>query len=193
MTELTKKWNWRYKDSDIAEGKVAQVLEENIHLLPQRGKALELACGLGGNALLLARLGLDTEAWDISDVVINKLRAFVKKSKYALCAEIRDVVADPPEANSFDVIVVSHFLDRSLAPRLISALTPGGLLFYQTFIQDAASQHGPQDSSYRLSTNELLYLFATLNVIVYREEGRVGDISRGFRDEALFVGLQRIS
>jgi SAM-dependent methyltransferase len=158
--------------------------------LPQQGSALELACGLGGNALLLASHGLDTKAWDISDVAINKLQAYVKKMNVALFAEIRDVVVDPPETHSFDVIVVSHFLDRSLAPQLVSALNPGGLLFYQSFIQDAVSLCGPQKTAYRLRSNELLSLFASLKVLVYREEARVGDINRGFRDEALFVGLK---
>lgn len=190
MTGFTKKWNLRYRDRDVPEGKVARVLGENLHLLPRQGKALELACGLGGNALLLASHGLDTKAWDISDVVIKKLRAFVKKVNIELCAEIRDVLVDPPEAQSFDVIVVSHFLDRSLAPQLVSALNLGGLLFYQTFIQDAVSHHGPQDIIYRLRPNELLSLFASLKVLVYREEGKVGDIRRGFRDEAIFVGLK---
>jgi hypothetical protein len=33
-------------------------------------------------------------------------------------------------------------------------------------------------------------LFASLKVLVYREEGKVGDIRRGFRDEAIFIGLK---
>ncbi len=36
---------------------------------------------------------------------------------------------------SFDVIVVSHLLDRTLAPALVAALRPGGLLYYQTSVR----------------------------------------------------------
>jgi 2-polyprenyl-3-methyl-5-hydroxy-6-metoxy-1,4-benzoquinol methylase len=32
--------------------------------------ALDLACGLGANALVLAKQGLTTEAWDISAIFI---------------------------------------------------------------------------------------------------------------------------
>ena len=49
-------------------------LRENIHLLPQiSGNALDLACGMGGNAILLAQESkLTVNAWDISSVAISK-------------------------------------------------------------------------------------------------------------------------
>jgi len=36
---------------------------------------LDLACGLGANALRLAELGLKTEAWDLSPVAVERLNA----------------------------------------------------------------------------------------------------------------------
>jgi tellurite methyltransferase len=83
----------------------------------------------------------------------------------------RDVVTHPPEPHSFDLIVVSRFLDRSLCPAIAQALTAGGLLFYQTWSVDSAS--GPANPAYRLQRNELLHLFAGLQVVFYREEGMV--------------------
>jgi len=38
-----------------------------------------------------------------------------------------------------------------------------------------------------LAENELLHLFADLQIVVYREEGKIGDISQGFRNEALLI------
>jgi hypothetical protein len=52
------------------------VLVEFQHLLPDHGVALDLAAGLGGNALLLAWYGLATHAWDISPVAMERLRGF---------------------------------------------------------------------------------------------------------------------
>ncbi len=40
-------------------GEVAQVLLRNRHLLPEQGRALDLACGRGANALWLAEQGLE--------------------------------------------------------------------------------------------------------------------------------------
>ena len=48
-------------------------LREYAFLLPETGTALDLACGRGGNALLLARRGLQAHAWDISEEAIEHL------------------------------------------------------------------------------------------------------------------------
>ena len=172
----------------ISDGTPSRVLKENVHLLPKTGKALDLACGLGANALLLAEHGLNTSAWDISEVVIDKLQAYAKKLDLVILAQVRDVESYPPADMSFDVIVVSRFLERSLVSYLIQALRPNGLIFYQTFTQDRVYDTGPISPAYRLRPNELLVMFKPLKILVYREEGTVGDVRWGFRDEAMLIG-----
>jgi tellurite methyltransferase len=184
------KWNARYRDSAIEAARPARVLSENLHLLPHAGRALELACGLGANAIALARRGLETLAWDLSDVAIAKLQDYGRTQGLALRAEQRNVEADPPPPKRFDVIVVVHFLARSLAPALAQALRPGGLLYYQTFVREAVGDHGPSNPAYRLAPNELLRLFPGLRVAVYREEGCIGDVRVGFRSEAMMVAMR---
>lgn len=186
----TDKWDTRYRDADPLAARPARVLTENAHLLPTSGHALELACGLGANALWLAKHGLEVSAWDASSVAVAKLVATAREQRLPITAEVRDILANPPPPASCDVIVISHFLERQLAPSITAALRPQGLLFYQTFIREHISAFGPSNPAYRLQQNELLRLFADLIVLVYREEGRVGDITRGFRDEALLVGMK---
>jgi len=191
---IALKWDRRWRDAgqdaDWSRLQPVQVLQENAHLLPTDGKALELACGLGANAQFLARRGLTVSAWDISTVAIAGLAALAAAEALPLQAEVRDVVAEPPAADSFDVIVVSHYLERALAPILVRALRPGGLLFYQTFTVARVSDQGPRNPAFRLRPTELLQLFADLELLVYREEGRVGDTRQGFRDEAMLVGMK---
>lgn len=184
---LQQKWNCRYA---VAEGELraAQVLQENCHLLPTTGVALDLACGRGGNALLLAQMGLSVQAWDASSVAITALQSRAQAENLPLQAVVRDVIEQPPLPDSFDVIVVSYFLQRELAPVLCAALRPGGLLFYQTFIKDRVSQQGPNNPDFLLAENELLTMFAPLRVRVYREEAQLGDTTQGLRNEALLVG-----
>jgi tellurite methyltransferase len=186
------KWNLRYASSE-SEGlpHPAEVLNENQHLLPESGTALDLACGLGGNALLLAQRGLKTFAWDVSTVAIEKLSGLAVSQGSSLEAAVRDVVSHPPSANSFDVIVVSRFLHRPLAQDIIQALKPSGLLFYQTFIRDKSPEIGPANPEYLLAENELLRLFSALHILVYREEGLVGDTSQSFRNEAMLVAQKK--
>jgi len=185
--QARQRWNTRYRQT-TAEAKSARVLTENQHLLPSAGRALDLACGLGGNARLLAEHGLDTWAWDISEVAVSEVRRMSQQPGVSLQAEVRDVCLHPPVPNGFDVIAVSRFLDRDLAPALIEALQPEGLLFYQTFTRDALEVIGAKNPAYLLDVQELLSLFRPLRVRVYREEGQVGDLSRGLRYEAMLVG-----
>lgn len=182
-----QRWNRRYREAN-AVGEPLQVLRDNRHLLPTRGEALDLACGLGANALLLAEQRLNTHAWDISSVAVEALRETARQRGLHIAAETRDVLNHPPEPGRFDVIVVGHFLERALAPALMAALRPGGLLFYQTFSRLRVDDSGPGNPAYRLAENELLQLFAPLGVRVYREEGLCGDTTQGFRNQAMLVG-----
>ena len=182
-----EKWNERYRAA-TGERQGSRVLKENLHLLPDNGRALDLACGAGGNSILLAQQGLNVDAWDIADVPIAALQDIALKRQLSIQAEVRDVEAHPPAAETFDVIVVSNFLCRDIIPDLIQALKPGGLVYYQTFIQQHVSDRGPQRVEFRLAGQELLHLFSGLQVLFYREEGCVGNVQKGFRDEAMFIG-----
>ena len=187
---IKEKWNERYRDA-IGERQASRVLKENLHLVPDNGRALDLACGLGGNSILLAQQGLKIDALDIADVPIAALQDVALKQQLSIQAEVRDVEANPPLPETFDVIVVSYFLDRGIIPALIQALKPGGLIFYQTFTHQRVSDRGPQRAEFRLADQELLHLFSELQVLFYREEGCVGDVQNGFRDEAMLIGRKK--
>lgn len=183
-----EKWDARYRNDANDAPAACQVLQEFAHLLPERGCALDLATGRGGNALFLAQHGLNTHAWDISSVVLQQLSASAKSHHIELDIEQRDIIDLPPEQNRFDVIVVSRFLHRPLCPHLTAALRPGGLLYYQTFIREKVdAQTGPVNPDYLLGSNELLALFPGLTIVAYREEGLIGDTSQGMRNEAWLV------
>ena len=187
--DTREKWNDRYRAATSGQ-RAAYVLTANLHLLPGSGTALELACGLGANALVLAAQGLSVTAWDISDVAIAAVRVRAAESRQTVRAEVRDVVACPPAPATFDVIVVSHFLERDIIPALIRALTPGGLVFYQTFTTQRVAGRGPRQAAYRLERQELLRLFAGLQVLFYREDADAGDTRKGIRDQAMYIGMK---
>lgn len=185
--EIREKWDRIYRERSAEQGHAVRVVAENLHLLPATGKGLELACGLASNSFTLAEHGIVMEAWDISPVAAERVNRRAAEAGAKVTACPRDVVADPPAAAEYDVVVVSHFLDRSLAPAIITALKPGGLLFYQTFTQIRVAESGPKTDEWRLAEGELLRLFAGLKPLVYREEGVAGDVSSGLRNEALLV------
>jgi len=185
-SEIREKWDARHaKAEDL--GNQARVLTDNLHLLPTAGRALDLACGRGANALLLAESGLEVHAWDQSPVAIRRLTQAATETGLCIECAVRDVVRQPPSADSYDVILVAHFLDRSLAGPIVQALKAGGLLFYQTFTRTRVSEAGPSDPDMRLADNELLCMFKSLHPRAYREELLLGDLSRGWRDMAMLV------
>jgi hypothetical protein len=75
-----------------------------------------------------------------------------------------------------------------LTSALIAALKTDGRLYYQTFIKQAPEEMGPKEDQFRLDTQELLNMFRPLRILVYREEVQVGDLTSGWRNEALLVG-----
>lgn len=201
MEEVRKKWNERYEKAYVPN-QVIDVLELNQHLLSGKGKSLDFACGLGGNALRMAELGYESHAWDISDSALEKSHEFAQERKLKLITKQCDVSQEILPVESFDVIIISRFLLRENVPSLIASLKPEGLIFYQTFIQpfiqDETKQSlnesstGPKNKHYRLERNELLSLFSELNICYYREEGILGDMTKGIRSEALLVAQKKM-
>lgn len=185
------RWENRYREAPMDGPMEAAVLRENAFLLPSAGRALDLACGRGGNALFLAHKGLTVTAWDYSEAAIKHMDELAKARRLSIRAEVRDVLAAPPAPGSFDVICVSYFLARELVPALVDALRPGGLIFYETFVREAVSECGPGNPEYRLATNELLHLFSRLRVLEYRDLGRVGDTTLGQRNIATLVAQKQ--
>lgn len=185
------RWNERWQRRAYAQSPVVDVLARYAHLLPKHGAALDLACGLGVNALFLAERGLDASAWDYAPVAIERLLDEATRRGLPVAAEVRDVVRSPMAVASFEVIVVARFLERGLCPAIASALRPGGLLFYQSFVRERSSDRGPDDERFRLAPNELLRLFPMLELLAYHDEGAVGDTALGFRDEAMMVARRR--
>lgn len=186
------RWDKRYTDKDEA-GLACLVLRENQHLMPPQGKALDLACGLGANALLLARHGLDVEAWDISQVALEKLQHSAAQQELKIECQQHDLRSLVPDNSSFDVIVVSYFLQRETLPLLAQALKPNGLLYYQTFSRLRIDDSGPDNPDFRLADNELLQLIPDLQLRVYREEGLTGEVEKGLRNELMYVGQKTSS
>lgn len=178
-------WDALYEADDPVPA--SQVLRDNLHLLPLKGVALDLACGLAENAFLLAQSGLDVRAWDNSSVAIRKVNEKSKISGLPVLAVQQDILSSVFPKEAYDVIIFTHFLEQQLSDSIVRSLKPGGLLFYQTYIRDKVANCGPSDIKYQLARNELLSMFSGMSTVVYREEGRLGNVHKGFRNEAMLV------
>lgn len=188
MNAIETKWNKIYTKSDYNNTQIASVLAEHKLLLPKKGRALDLACGLGANALCLAEYGLETYALDISSIAIEKLQQHALKQGLKIHCQQQNIEQQPLAKNYFDVIIVSRFLNRALSNQIMAALKHQGLLFYQTFTQNKITNAPPNNPNYLLAENELLTLFSPLKILYYQEYGLVGNQEYGNRNEALYIG-----
>ncbi|WP_333687417.1 class I SAM-dependent methyltransferase [Methylococcus capsulatus] len=182
-----QKWNRIYREWKGPFPNAAMVLSQNEHLLPGGGRALDLACGLGGNALFLARRGFEVDAIDLSEAGIEALAHAARMEGLPIHAQVGDVMEGQWSNGSYEVIVVTRFLERTLVKTIVGALKPGGLLFYQTFVKTKRSDHGPNNPRFLLHDNELIRLFDGLLIRYYRDEARTGRPDAGQRDEAFLV------
>jgi len=183
---IEEKWDRIYqKNKDSIP---ADVLVNNDFLLPNNGCALDLACGLGANAMFLAERGLDVHAWDVSSVALSLLKQQASQSNLKISTKQRFIEPNSLPKNTFDVIVLTRFLDRSLCNAIMDSLKTGGLLFYQTYVRDKLDAGGPSNPQFLLARNELLELFKALRLVTYRENNLIGNLECGERNEALFVG-----
>ncbi|HEY4620718.1 MAG TPA: class I SAM-dependent methyltransferase [Gaiellaceae bacterium] len=124
-------WDRRYAEKDLLWSATPnRVLVAEAAGLPP-GRALDLACGEGRNAVWLAGLGWRVTAVDFSEVAIAKART--KAVEHAvdvdfLCADLLDY---EPEIEAYDLVVVL-FLQltveerRPVLSRAAGALAPGG-------------------------------------------------------------------
>ena len=187
---IADKWNKIYQNKEDVTPLACSVLQEYSYLLPNKGKGLDLACGGGGNAFLLASKGLDVDAVDISDIAIGLIQNRSKKEGLQIKGVVHDVESQGLLKKKYDVIVVSYFLNRALFPEIISHLSSSGLLFYQTWTVEKGDQVGPRNPDFLLQSNELLQLCRGMNILHFQDEGQVGNISYGKRNGSMIVAMK---
>lgn len=146
-------------------------LVECAGLLPPGGSALDVACGRGRHALLLAAARFPVRALDRDEEAIRELAAIASRLGLPVTAEVIDLEVPGVELGheEHDLIVVFRYLHRPLFPALIRALRPGGLLLYETFTRGQAGRGRPSNPDYLLEESELPALVAPLEILRRRE------------------------
>lgn len=146
-------------------------LIDNADLLPRGGKVLDVACGRGRHALLLASAGFDVHAIDRDPEAIAFLEATAERLHLSLSCEVVDLETDPLPVlpGPCDAVLVFNYLHRPLLPALRGALAPGGRLFYETFTVQQAERGHPKNPDFLLEAGELSRSMAPLTVLRSRE------------------------
>lgn len=131
-------WNERYSGSTRVWSGQANValMREVEHLNP--GRALDLGCGEGADAVWLAKRGWKVTAVDVSDVALARAAEHAQEAGVAEAIEWqqRDLVADFPPGE-FDLVSVQFLYPVDAAARetvlrsASRAVAPGGILLIE--------------------------------------------------------------
>ena len=130
-------WEERYRSADrIWSGRPNPQLVAEVAGLPP-GRALDVACGEGGDALWLAGRGWQVTGLDLAQAALDRVGAACAQAGPEVAARVRTVRGDigtwDPGVAQYD-LVTSHFLhlppaDRAAAfGRMAAAVAPGGTL-----------------------------------------------------------------
>jgi thioredoxin reductase/predicted O-methyltransferase YrrM len=127
-------WEERYSGDTVWSGKVNVQLEaEAASLAP--GRALDVGCGEGGDALWLASRGWEVTASDFADAALARVAVHAAEAGLGDRVGTRrfDVRTFEPDGETWD-LVTAHFVHLpdggmvDVVRRLASAVAPGGTL-----------------------------------------------------------------
>lgn len=126
-------WDERYSSSErIWSGRPnPQLVAEATGLPP--GRALDVGCGEGGDAIWLAEQGWHVVGVDVSQVALDRAASHAPELAGRITWQQADLVHEPPEPDSFD-LVTAHYMHLPPGPRarmfagLVAAVRSGGTL-----------------------------------------------------------------
>ena len=157
-------WEQRYRaQEDTSELSAHPLLVETAGSLPP-GRALDLACGSGRNALWLAQHDWNVTAVDGSPTAIEILR------RRAAGLRIKTQIADLEDPSftiapaSYELIAICYYLQRTLFVPAKQALVPGGILIAIALLAEPG-----KDNSFRVEPGELPRYLDGWEILHHRE------------------------
>lgn len=131
----TQFWEAMYRSrSQVFSGAPNGVLVTEVTDLPP-GRALDVGCGEGADAIWLAGHGWRVTAVDISPTALQRAAAAATDVAGSVAWERADVTTTPPRAGAFDLVSIQYFPlahqpDHTALRGLLDAVAPGGILLF---------------------------------------------------------------
>jgi SAM-dependent methyltransferase len=151
--------------ADQMNDKANEWVSRHAGLIPTTGRVLDLACGSGRHARMLAELGHTVLAVDKSFASTDSLQNHTNVELLETDLE----TADWPLAGvRFAGIIVVNYLYRPHLAALIDNLQDDGVLIYSTFAAGNERFGRPRNPEFLLQPDELLQVFSErLEVIAH--------------------------
>lgn len=127
------RWDERYADHGLVMPGAPEAIAGRaglLDLVPDAGRALDVACGTGAQAVWLAGRGLDVLALDVSRraIELTSDAAVAAGCAERVDARVHDLDTGLPDGiGRFDVVVCQRFRDTTLYGPILDAVRPGGI------------------------------------------------------------------
>lgn len=135
-------------------------------LVPEGGAVLDLAAGGGRHARVFLERGNPVTAVDRNT---EALASLAQPNLELLTADLEGGPW-PLAGRRFTGVVVTNYLHRPLLPAIVAAVSPGGVLLYETFAVGNERFGKPASPEYLLRPGELLEAVrGQLRVVAYED------------------------
>jgi len=156
-------WNRRYAAAELDwSAGPNRLFAAEVADLPA-GRALDLACGRGRNAIWLAEQGWDVTAVDYAEVALEKARAIAARRGVAPHFVHADLLEYRPADGAFDLVAVLYLqlpaAERHVVlQRAAAAVAPGGtfLLVGHDLLNLTEGHGGPTDASVLYTADDVV-------------------------------------
>ena len=171
-------WNERYKGEEYLFGtEPNQYLREKSALWKAGDRVLCVADGEGRNSVWLARQGVQVDAFDISEVGVNKAQKLARAAGVSVNCTVSDSDSFAWQTAAYDGVatIFNQFADPDMRARMfanmVRCLKPGGLvvLLGYTPKQLEYKTGGPPHLSHYYTPELLTTSFAGFDAIELRE------------------------
>ena len=172
------KWNLKHKERLNHDGELTPNIRlKNMSDYLKGGSVLDIACGLGANSIFLAQLNYRVQALDISDVAITNLKqrsALMHLNINPFVCDLTKLESFHVQENSFDLVIMTYYLDRSIFSYVKSIVKKNGYFFMETYYSTSQNENQGISEKYKLQSNELLKEFGEWKVLYYEENEQEG-------------------
>jgi len=171
------KWDARFRTEACVLGtNPSRYLVDNMDLIMSLApgtKALDIACGEGRNSIYLAKKGFQVTGLDISEAGLEKGRQWMEREGVQIDYRITNL-EQVEFTEQYDLILNCNFLLRDLIPKSVEALSPGGLIVFDTLL-DSPFVPTSHKKEFLLQPGELVRIFQEFPGEILVPEERLHD------------------
>ena len=170
MTNSQEKWNKRWLEKARTADRQVDPWLEKVFLLLPKGTALDVACGIGRNALFLAEKGFSVTALDVSETALRLLNEAARQRHLTINTQQINLESGAllPEG-PFDLLLNFFFLHRPLLSQELARVRPGGVAVIRTISRVGAGQNEQVSAEMSLAAGELLEIFSGWKILLHEE------------------------